>query len=83
MISVFTVFRFRATLYPCPETQQERREMAIGVMTRIEDLNTVRFFYTVKSLKIWTHKKFALIILLFEQGGFTIEQWVRMEWQTV
>ncbi|KAK7495689.1 hypothetical protein BaRGS_00013136 [Batillaria attramentaria] len=32
---------FRATLYPCPETQAERREMAIGVMTRIEDLNTV------------------------------------------
>ena len=34
-------FRFRATLYPCPETPAERREMAIGVMTRIEDLNTV------------------------------------------
>lgn len=32
---------FRATLYPCPETQQERREMAIGVMTRIEDLQVV------------------------------------------
>ncbi|KRZ18033.1 putative V-type proton ATPase subunit a [Trichinella zimbabwensis] len=32
---------FRATLYPCPETPQERREMAIGVMTRIEDLKTV------------------------------------------
>ncbi|XP_072034787.1 V-type proton ATPase 116 kDa subunit a 1-like isoform X2 [Amphiura filiformis] len=32
---------FRATLYPCPETQAERREMAIGVMTRIEDLQAV------------------------------------------
>uniref|UniRef100_A0A914WRL6 V-type proton ATPase subunit a n=1 Tax=Plectus sambesii TaxID=2011161 RepID=A0A914WRL6_9BILA len=32
---------FRATLYPCPDTPQERREMAIGVMTRIEDLKTV------------------------------------------
>ncbi|CAG0882372.1 unnamed protein product [Darwinula stevensoni] len=32
---------FRATLYPCPETPAERREMAMGVMTRIEDLNTV------------------------------------------
>ena len=32
---------FRATLYPCPETPAERREMAIGVMTRIEDLNTI------------------------------------------
>ncbi|CAD5207209.1 unnamed protein product [Bursaphelenchus okinawaensis] len=32
---------FRATIYPCPETSQERREMSIGVMTRIEDLKTV------------------------------------------
>ncbi|CAI4231127.1 unnamed protein product [Auanema sp. JU1783] len=32
---------FRATLYPCPDTNQERREMSIGVMTRIEDLKTV------------------------------------------
>ncbi|CAA9994537.1 unnamed protein product [Nesidiocoris tenuis] len=33
---------FRATLYPCPEAPADRREMAMGVMTRIEDLNTVR-----------------------------------------
>ncbi|XP_022164998.1 V-type proton ATPase 116 kDa subunit a isoform X3 [Myzus persicae] len=32
---------FRATLYPCPEAPSQRREMAMGVMTRIEDLNTV------------------------------------------
>jgi len=32
---------YRATLYPCPETPTERREMSIGVMTRIEDLTTV------------------------------------------
>ncbi|XP_014258962.1 V-type proton ATPase 116 kDa subunit a isoform X2 [Cimex lectularius] len=32
---------FRATLYPCPEAPADRREMALGVMTRIEDLNTV------------------------------------------
>uniref|UniRef100_A0A1I8F9Q9 V-type proton ATPase subunit a n=1 Tax=Macrostomum lignano TaxID=282301 RepID=A0A1I8F9Q9_9PLAT len=32
---------FRASLYPCPDSQAERREMAISVMTRIEDLNTV------------------------------------------
>ncbi|GBP50419.1 Probable V-type proton ATPase 116 kDa subunit a [Eumeta japonica] len=31
---------FRATLYPCPEAPADRREMAMGVMTRIEDLNT-------------------------------------------
>jgi len=28
-------------VYPCPETQSERREMAMGVVTRIEDLRTV------------------------------------------
>ena len=33
--------RYRAVLYPCPETPAERREMAIGVMSRIEDLKTV------------------------------------------
>lgn len=32
---------FRATLYPCPETPPERREMLGGVIARIEDLNTV------------------------------------------
>ncbi len=32
---------FRATVYPCPDTPQERREMSIGVMTRLEDLKTV------------------------------------------
>ncbi|KAJ1527881.1 hypothetical protein ONE63_007817 [Megalurothrips usitatus] len=32
---------FRASLYPCRETPADRREMAMSVMTRIEDLNTV------------------------------------------
>ena len=35
------VFRFRATLYPCPDTPSERREMALGVMARLEDLKAV------------------------------------------
>lgn len=39
---------FRATLYPCPEAPSDRREMAMGVMTRIEDLNTV----SLKELKV-------------------------------
>lgn len=38
---------FRATLYPCPEAPTDRREMAMGVMTRIEDLNTVSIFFTL------------------------------------
>ncbi|KAI6183007.1 V-type proton ATPase subunit a [Aphelenchoides bicaudatus] len=32
---------FKATLYACPDTPQERREMSTDVMTRIEDLKTV------------------------------------------
>ncbi|XP_001942580.2 V-type proton ATPase 116 kDa subunit a-like [Acyrthosiphon pisum] len=32
---------FCVTLYPCPEAPPKRREMAMGVMTRIEDLNIV------------------------------------------
>uniref|UniRef100_A0A3Q3X878 V-type proton ATPase subunit a n=1 Tax=Mola mola TaxID=94237 RepID=A0A3Q3X878_MOLML len=32
---------FRATLYPCPETPPERKEMLAGVHARIEDLQMV------------------------------------------
>merc|ERR1719195_494879 len=32
---------FRATLYPCPDQASDRREMTVGVMQRLEDLNTV------------------------------------------
>uniref|UniRef100_A0A8C5N7H7 V-type proton ATPase subunit a n=1 Tax=Gouania willdenowi TaxID=441366 RepID=A0A8C5N7H7_GOUWI len=32
---------FRASLYPCPETPQERKEMLAGVNSRIEDLQMV------------------------------------------
>ena len=32
---------FRATMYPCPEAPTDRREMAMGVKTRLDDLNTV------------------------------------------
>lgn len=35
------IFRFRATLYPCPETPPERKEMLAGVHARIEDLQMV------------------------------------------
>lgn len=34
--------RFRASLYPCPETPQERKEMLAGVNSRIDDLQMVR-----------------------------------------
>lgn len=32
---------FHAKIYPCPDSQLERRTMAMGVMTRLEDLNMV------------------------------------------
>ncbi|XP_023320179.1 V-type proton ATPase 116 kDa subunit a-like isoform X3 [Eurytemora carolleeae] len=32
---------FHASIYPCPEKGSERREMMIGVNTRLEDLHTV------------------------------------------
>lgn len=32
---------FRATLYPCPETAQERQDMLNGVSTRLDDLSIV------------------------------------------
>ncbi|XP_062299047.1 V-type proton ATPase 116 kDa subunit a isoform X3 [Scomber scombrus] len=32
---------FRASLYPCPETPQERKEMLAGVNSRIDDLQMV------------------------------------------
>lgn len=32
---------FRATLYPCPETQAERKDMSTGVLNRIDELNNV------------------------------------------
>ncbi|KAE8574671.1 hypothetical protein XENTR_v10003527 [Xenopus tropicalis] len=54
---------FRASLYPCPETPQERKEMATGVNTRIEDLQMVLnqtedhrqrvLQAAAKSLRVW------------------------------
>lgn len=36
---------FHASLYPCPNTLQERDEMLKGVRTRLEDLNLVSLLY--------------------------------------
>ncbi|KAM3859647.1 V-type proton ATPase 116 kDa subunit a isoform 10-T10 [Diretmus argenteus] len=41
---------FRASLYPCPETPQERKEMLAGVNTRIDDLQMERSGSTVPSI---------------------------------
>ena len=39
--ATFEIFSFRANLYPCPENVDERQELAMGVMARLEDLNVV------------------------------------------
>lgn len=52
---------FRATLYPCPEAPADRREMAMGVMTRIEDLNTVRF-YIFSIIKLFFRDEISIAI---------------------
>ena len=42
--------------------------------------------HTIKILKFWTSEKFAVIILKFEQGGFSVElcdQKMQRELQTV
>ena len=36
-------FRFRANVYPCPENFSDRRELSLGVMTRLEDLKSVLY----------------------------------------
>ncbi|KAM3864077.1 V-type proton ATPase 116 kDa subunit a isoform 10-T10 [Diretmus argenteus] len=41
---------FRASLYPCPETPQERKEMAAGVNARIDDLQMEKSGSTVPSI---------------------------------
>lgn len=54
---------FRATLYPCPDQAADRRAMAVGVMQRLEDLNTVLgqtndhrhrvLVAAAKNIKVW------------------------------
>lgn len=39
--ATYFFFRYRAVLYPCPDTAAERQEMAIGVNKRIENIQTV------------------------------------------
>merc|ERR1719167_1081731 len=54
---------FRATLYPCPDQAADRREMAVGVMQRLEALNPVLgqtndhrhrvLVAAAKNIKVW------------------------------
>ena len=64
----------KATIYPCPENPQERREVAMGVMTRISDLENVlnttneqrnRILAQVaRNIRVWFIKVFSKINIL-------------------
>jgi hypothetical protein len=59
---------FRATLYPCPEAPADRREMAMGVMTRLEDLNTVSaVLSTLSWFKCGTYLFYADVLGMFRK----------------
>jgi len=46
---VFFIDRYRATVYPCPEKLEERRDMLANLGARIADLQIVSIsFLTVK-----------------------------------
>lgn len=74
---------FHATIYPCPETKAQRREMAMGVMTRIEDLNTVitqtevhRFALLssiAESIRIWSIKVRKIKTIYHAMNWFNID----------
>lgn len=53
--------RFRASLYPCPETPLERKEMLAGVNSRIDDLQMVRFPLSLRPIA-GTHSKYSVIV---------------------
>lgn len=48
---------FHASLYPCPNASDERDEMLKGVLTRLEDLNMVKynFIYLLSGSLIFFH----------------------------
>ncbi|PAA75569.1 hypothetical protein BOX15_Mlig018962g4, partial [Macrostomum lignano] len=74
---------FRASLYPCPDSQAERREMAISVMTRIEDLNTVLnttvdhrrrlLMSAAKNLRLWFIKVGKIKAIYHTLNMFNVE----------
>lgn len=74
---------FRASLYPCPETPPERREMLGGVITRIEDLNTVLtqtndhrhrvLVAAAKNIKSWFVKVHKMKAIYHTQNMFNLD----------
>merc|ERR1719210_891297 len=74
---------FRATLYPCPDQAADRREMAVGVMQRLEDLNTVLgqtndhrhrvLVAAAKNIKIWFVKVRKIKAIYHTLNAFNLD----------
>merc|ERR1719158_2247649 len=74
---------FRATLYPCPDQASDRREMAVGVMQRLEDLNTVLgqtndhrhrvLVAAAKNIKIWFVKVRKIKAIYHTLNAFNLD----------
>jgi V-type H+-transporting ATPase subunit a len=74
---------FRATLYPCPDQAADRREMAVGVMQRLEDLNTVLgqtndhrhrvLVAAAKNIKVWFVKVRKIKAIYHTLNAFNLD----------
>lgn len=75
---------YKATIYPCPETQTERRDMSNGVMSRLQELNTVLdqslslrkslLFNASKNLKTWNCKVTKMKAIFHTMNMFRTDQ---------
>jgi len=52
-LQFFLFFRYRATIYPCPEKLEERREMLANLGARISDLQIVSFDFDYSQKSLW------------------------------
>jgi len=54
-LSVHFVDRYRATVYPCPEKVEERREMLANLGSRIADLQIVSDIFHITTMHTTEH----------------------------
>jgi len=60
---VFVINRYKATIYPCPEKMEERRDMLDNLRVRIADLQIVRSnFHICRLHEIATHVHIHLFV---------------------
>ncbi|MEQ2286094.1 hypothetical protein AMECASPLE_038604, partial [Ameca splendens] len=75
---------FRATLYPCPETPQERKEMLAGVNARIDDLQMVNKHSgkTATQIGLFNITGLEKLFLFYSQGLGTVGVSLLLRFQT-